>query len=613
MKLCFGLCIYFGILMSITSAQSSTRYVYVNTQFGNVTGIIKPVNFIGQEFYCSQFLGIPYADPPIGNRRFERPRLYSGYHPKYNATYHRPHCMQSQNSYKAMKYFKMNEDCLYLNIYTPGINAASKKVAVMVFIHGGSYSFGGSDLYSGEVISSAYDVVVVTLNYRLNIFGFISDGSTYSGNLGLWDQQLALKWIQNNIKDFGGDPAEVTLFGSSSGASSALLHSIYPRNVGLFRRVISQSGSFLASWALQRNPIQQFSNVLNETGCASGLNAMKCLKRKPMDVLVKLGQKYSFAPVIDGNFILEDPTTLFVHDTSMKKHQLQFFHGLDFLSGVNSMEGASVFDSYSEEFSSLGINVTEGLPRDLFKGVFVPFVLRAMYGPNVSNPLKQSVIHKYSTWPNPDDPINVRNCLVQLASDTSFVVPAIQNAIIHSTLNKTDNKSSTYFYLFDARTSLDQQRKWVNGAAHTMELPFVFGFPDPMKLAIDLPVDSKLHLPVEESFLTHAMMNMWTRFAKTGNPNSAEWQKLTAIPKWETFNPDTQKYLEISLNMTKASSKDHLAAEQMDFWTKVVPDIELYAKCACAEKSQRSNVAGVWSDGYLQLVAWLALMFLMKI
>lgn len=515
MRMCCGIFLVFGILLSIIVDSVSGEYVYVDTSVGNLTGIIKPVKFIGEEVYCSQFLGVPYADPPIGNRRFARPLVYGNYHRTYNATFHRPHCMQSATAYKLMKYFQMNEDCLYLNIYTPGKDVQAKsKNPVMVFIHGGSFSFGGADVFSGEVISSFYDVIVVTLNYRLNVFGFLSDGTKSSGNLGLWDQQLALTWVRDNIKNFGGNPEEVTLFGGSSGAASALFQAGYPRNKRLFKRIIAQSGSFLASWALQSNVSQQYHNFVKDVGCKSVNDVMKCLRSKPARQLTLRAEAYAFAPVVDQEFILMDPAAFFAGDSDFGLWQ--GFSDLDFMSGVNSAEGGTALEGFSDILKTLSINLTNGLPKDTYESAFVPSLLHEMYGNTVSGALSKSVLHQYRTWAKPDDPIGVRDCAVKLSSDTAFVVPALRNAIMHAKLKGSKNQTSTYFYVFDAKTSHDPEPMWLNGAKHTMELPFVFGFPDSMKRALGLSSEAKINLTIDEKFLSHAMMYMWTSFAKNG-------------------------------------------------------------------------------------------------
>jgi cholinesterase/neuroligin len=143
-----------------------------------------------------------------------------------------------------------SEDCLYLNIYAPKKPEQGEKLAVMVWFHGGGFIVGSADIYPADHLAVYGDVVVVTVNYRLTVFGFLSTGDEHApGNYGLWDQRMALDWVNKNIEGFGGDPARVTIFGESAGAASVIYQGLYPDNRGLFQRVVAQSGSAGSWWA----------------------------------------------------------------------------------------------------------------------------------------------------------------------------------------------------------------------------------------------------------------------------------------------------------------------------------------------------------------------------
>ncbi|KAH6929536.1 hypothetical protein HPB50_002618 [Hyalomma asiaticum] len=201
------------------------------------------------------FYGIPYAEPPVGYLRFRKPRPALPWKGVYYATHKRPPC--SQKSWELTQGFTIDasnttEDCLHLNVWTaarycfhPNIGLCTSK-AVMVFFHGGGFQFGGNSysVYDARYLALFGDVVVVVPNYRLNVFGFLNANvSDAPGNMGMYDQILALDWIQKNIAMFGGDPSRVTLFGQSAGSVSIGYHLLSPLTRGLFKRVIMQSGT----------------------------------------------------------------------------------------------------------------------------------------------------------------------------------------------------------------------------------------------------------------------------------------------------------------------------------------------------------------------------------
>ncbi|KFB48524.1 AGAP005837-PA-like protein [Anopheles sinensis] len=197
------------------------------------------------------FIGIPYAKPPLGKLRFKSPVPVDPWTVEYNATRRKPSCMQ-RSTIRLQDPIIGDEDCLYLNVYRPKENVTQPR-PVMVFIHGGGYFSGSADpqMYGPECILATKRVILVTIQYRLGVFGFLSTGDAAApGNAGMRDQVLALRWVQRNIAAFGGDPQAVTLFGESAGGASVQLHMMSPLSRGLFQRAIIMSGSALAVWSL---------------------------------------------------------------------------------------------------------------------------------------------------------------------------------------------------------------------------------------------------------------------------------------------------------------------------------------------------------------------------
>merc|ERR1719313_3049078 len=221
----------------------------VNTDKGPVEGIRRFV--FPENEHVDKFLGIPYAEPPVGDLRFRAPQPVNrswGPSPRHAKTTPAP-CPQF---HLAGKILLGKEDCLYTEVFTPSKRAANASLPVLVWIYGGAFILGDSEeftIYDGQHLALRHDIVVVTFNYRLSGLGFFAlpelqqedpDGSV--GNQALQDQQAALQWVQRNIAQFGGDPNRVTIAGESAGGFSVHWHLVSPRSKGLFHAAISQSG-----------------------------------------------------------------------------------------------------------------------------------------------------------------------------------------------------------------------------------------------------------------------------------------------------------------------------------------------------------------------------------
>ena len=238
--------------------------VTVRTKYGDIRGTVKvaPPIYGSAVTSVNTFLGIPFAAPPVGELRFQPPKPAQSWKPSvYDATSFRKVCIQKRELFEeAFKkvipnFGKSNygEDCLYLNVYAPAQNDSlnpSTKCPVMVYIHGGGFVVGSAIVNDGLGLST-YGVVVVTIQYRLGPFGFLSTGdSAAPGNYGMLDQVQALKWVKENIKNFGGDPDKITIIGLSAGGASVSLHLLSRLSANLFHRAISESGVYLSPWAV---------------------------------------------------------------------------------------------------------------------------------------------------------------------------------------------------------------------------------------------------------------------------------------------------------------------------------------------------------------------------
>ena len=222
------------------------------------------------------FLGIPYASPPVGGLRFRRTVPVAPWNGVKKTTEYPPNCLQVFPDFisdvmRPVNLSKSSEDCLYLNIWTPTLNPSSKK-AVLFWIHGGAFQFGsGSNIETdGRILSSFGDVIVVTHNYRLNAFGFLNLGTDeVAGNMGMYDQVMAIKWVKNNIMFFGGDPDQITLWGESSGAVSVSAHIVSPVTQDLFRRAILESGALFMQEVVFNQYEDLANKLLDKIGCTT--------------------------------------------------------------------------------------------------------------------------------------------------------------------------------------------------------------------------------------------------------------------------------------------------------------------------------------------------------
>lgn len=266
----------------------------------------------------NSFKGVRYAQPPLGKLRWTPPQpfMYGSDHEVVDATKFGPHCLQST-------WPNGSEDCLFLNIYVgqnTTYSADFPGVPVVIFFHGGSYVEGASKFYSGADLVSYWggDIIVVTADYRLNVFGFLGSeelrsrdseaGST--GNYGIQDQRMAMKWVRDNIAAFGGDPAHVTIHGESAGAGSLSNHLTRPASWGLFGAAILESGAF-SHWVCQPMARAQsvYLQLLSATNCDTASKegtdmtaVIDCLQQMPADELFAASRSFKLP---DGNYYLE--------------------------------------------------------------------------------------------------------------------------------------------------------------------------------------------------------------------------------------------------------------------------------------------------------------------
>ncbi|XP_071779137.1 neuroligin-3a isoform X7 [Centroberyx gerrardi] len=548
----------------------------VNTQYGKLRGVRVPLpsEILGP---VDQYLGVPYAASPVGEKRFMPPEPPSSWSGIKNATHFAPVC--PQNIHNAVPEIMMpiwftfnldivatyiqdqNEDCLYLNIYVPTEDDIRDTGAkpVMVYIHGGSYMEGTGNMIDGSVLASYGNVIVITLNYRVGVLGFLSTGDQAAkGNYGLLDQIQALRWISENIGFFGGDSNRITVFGSGIGASCVSLLTLSHHSEGLFHRAIIQSGSALSSWAVNYQPVKYTRLLAEKVGCnvLDTLDMVDCLRKKSSRELVEQDiqpARYhvAFGPVIDGDVIPDDPEIL------MEQGE---FLNYDIMLGVNQGEGLRFVENV--------VDSEDGVSGNDFDFSVSDFV-DSLYGyPEGKDTLRETIKFMYTDWADRDNPETRRKTLVALFTDHQWVEPSVVTADLHARYG-----SPTYFYAFYHHCQSLMKPAW-SDAAHGDEVPYVFGIP--MIGPTDL---FPCNFSKNDVMLSAVVMTYWTNFAKTGDPNKPVPQDTKFIHTkanrfeevaWSKYNPQDQLYLHIGL---KPRVRDHYRATKVAFWKHLVPHL----------------------------------------
>ena len=519
----FGYCLFLvGVLRGINS-EDVEEAPTVTTKAGTFLGTTKEVNAYGKNVKINHFFGIPYAEAPVDDLRFRKPVPKKVFTSPFDATKFGNVCLQVLLfPLSDEKTLKQSEDCLNLNIYVP---AESKgDLPVMVWIHGGAFVCGAGQPYVADTLSAQGNVIVVTLNYRLTLWGFLSTKDEHSpGNYGLWDQHLALQWVHDNIKNFGGDAGRVTIFGESAGSGSVVYQSLYAGNRGLFQRAIAQSGSITAMWATSRTPKQDAEFLGKLVGCEQTDTGplVECIRKASPDVLNAtindptnglLKINLPFLPTVDGEFIKESPKDLLLGNSPISADDRAFFASLDFLSGINAEEGLVALNSLVAGVGDAG----EFEPnRTLFEEELLPFMVAYELDTELPQAVKDILIHEYTDWSDPEDMEKRRTKLVAVYSDMFFTIPLIETISQHNSL--ATNSKNTYMYLFDILPSTRAMPtpSWGKRANHADELLYVF-FEESDGL-LSFMAGREDFKPTEwDRQDSKYLITMWTNFAKTG-------------------------------------------------------------------------------------------------
>jgi para-nitrobenzyl esterase len=470
----------------------------------------------------AEYLGVPYAAPPVGALRWQPPRPAAPWRGIREATSFAPHCPQPASPFGVAS---TSENCLYLNVYAPA-GARNRDLPVMVWIHGGSLLVGESDGYNPAGL--VHDgVIVVTINYRIGALGFLADSALAkapggpSGDYGLMDQQAALRWVQRSIRGFGGDPRNVTLFGESAGGLSTLAQVVSPGARGLFQRAIVESGSYSLTQQSQASAESAGATFAAKVGCAASTAASTaaCLRSLPVSEILDNEDLGGYDPSIDSAVLPQSVITALASGQfnhvpviiGTNRDEWRLFIGLDESEGASAVTAAN----YVSEISS-----TLGLSTSVATEVADEYPLSGYSSPATA--------------------------LGAVGTDAIFACGALAE---EAELSKY---TPTYAYEFNDENAPDlflPSFGFPYGAAHAFELQYLFDLND-------TPYSGTLSAAQQQ--LARAMQRDWTSFARAGVPAAA----------WPQFAVTSQQALSLVPPRPQLET-DYSAEHHCSFWASL--------------------------------------------
>ncbi|XP_063223073.1 uncharacterized protein LOC134531309 [Bacillus rossius redtenbacheri] len=480
----------------------------------------------GTKYY--KFLGIPYAKPPVGNLRFAAPQDPASWSGERDATNFGSMCTQDTGG---------SEDCLFMNVFTPQVPSSRSNATlrpVMVYIHGGAFVTGSGNIGPGQLIDRG--MVVASMNYRLNVFGFLRvDYTDATGNAGLKDQTAALKWVQKNIAEFGGNPNDVTIFGVSAGGASVHYHVLSPLSKGLFQRAISESGSALNPWAFAKNTNDrsyrlsyiigkeahsaaacvQNLRAASASELTSALNRVLTADESTRLISVPFIPSLEFQRSGEQQFLPHEPSYI---------EQNGLFNNVPYILGATKREGAS----FVSESSTTQSYYWQAINNDLER--VVPVDLGLTKGSQKSKEVAQKVKSFY--FGNQAISYETREKWINLQTDLLIALGIVRTVHYH-----VKHSTSTYNYHF------------VYGdALHGAESAYVF-------------YGGKMQGQNSDAVkLARLMGELWTSFARAGAPSAQ------SEPAWKPASQNSFPYYEINVS---PALKYNMEKENMDFWFNI--------------------------------------------
>jgi para-nitrobenzyl esterase len=502
------------------------------------------------------FLGIPYAAAPVGALRWQPPQSRAAWTQTLDATKFGSTCPQITELGVFAGPVSVTEDCLFLNVFTPGHGAGAaangKKLPVLVWLHGGGLFDGESNDYDASALvkgGPGGPTIVVTINYRLGLLGYFAhplidaEGHDF-GNYGLMDQQAALRWVQQNIAAFGGDPGNVTVGGQSAGSTSTAALVISPASAGLFHRAIFESGPLLtvAPRDLAEQRGQKFAAA---AGCGEEVNgaAGDCLRKLSVSKILSLqGTAAANGPYVNG--LLVDGKVLPIPgDTAWSTGK---FNHMPIMNGSVADEGA-----FSASIDELFFGpMTPDRYAELVKSIYGGPAGPGAGPPNYPDGTPAAVMAKYplSDYKTPGDAWTAVGTDANVCRHPYLNSRVSQNVPLYA-YEFSDRNAAWYF----PKISFD------HGAAHTIDIQFLFTDWHGGTLGILHP------LTAQEHALSKQLVAAWTNFMYSGNPN------LKGDAPWPRYTAASPVYLSQNVpHLSTITEPAFRAAHKCDFWDTVL-------------------------------------------
>jgi para-nitrobenzyl esterase len=500
-----------ALVAAAPAASASPRGPVAGTANGPVRGLANGA--------VDEFLGIPYAAPPVGALRWQPPQPAASWSGVRDATQFAPHCPQLASPFGLAS---TSEDCLFLNVFTPSHHQAGSHFPVMVWIHGGALVTGESNDYDPTALV-ADGVTVVTINYRLGALGFLAhpalaDANGQSGDYGLMDQQAALRWVQRNIASFGGNPHNVTIFGQSAGGLSTLSQVASPQAKGLFEKAIVESGSYNLTQASLASAEAAGEAFATKAGCAT--QTATCLRGLSVSTILADQDASGYTPNLNSEVL---PQTLGTAFATGNFNRVPIINGTNhdewrLFVALSELEGNPVTAS---NYQSM-ISSTLGVPAAVAAIIAAQYPLTAYPSPSVA--------------------------LGAVGTDAIFACPAL-------TIDQSVSRFvPTFAYEFNDENAPELFLPPVSfpyGAAHASEIQYL----------MDLPTAAfPQALTAPQQQLAATMKGYWTDFAKRGFPASF------GTPFWPLFNGLTQQMQSLAPPGPQTET-DFATTHNCAFWT----------------------------------------------
>nr|XP_034963156.1 cholinesterase-like [Zootoca vivipara] len=500
------------LLFLLASSSASEDDTVVVTSSGPIRGKRLPAG----SGSVTAYLGIPYAEPPIGKLRFQKPVPHQPWSQVLEATTFGNSCLQFNNdSFPDRAIWTPNtplsEDCLFLNIWVPHPRPVTA-VPILLWIYGGGFSMNtaSADVLNGGLLAATENVIVASMNFRLGALGFLYLPPDAPGNVALWDQHLALKWVSENAAVFGGDPARLTLLGLGEGGASAGFHLLSPASQALVARGVLHSGVPIAHWSW-RSPekAERESAMLSQSmGCPKTNHSamVSCLQGKEIESKA-LSELCGFRSITtDGEFLTDEPRKLLERG----------IQGKPILTGVTANE-----DSFLAYLMLPSAEVNDGILtwEQLLEGVLGTLKTGS------AEDIARAVALKYVEYFH--GPERYRLALIQYFGDYPFLCPVMEFAA-----KAREVGSPAYVYAFSHRSSGFPWPEWI-GTPHGAEIPYLFG---------NLAASMRTNPSEAEVELSRRVMRYWAEFARSGNPTGS----VPNEEQWPVYNATEQNIFHIT-------------------------------------------------------------------